>query len=124
MWRYYNPNPVAAREEDCAIRAVSAALGISWDDAFDLIAENAKRMGATMHNNAAWGSVLREHGFRKEIIPDTCPDCYSAADFCEDNPIGTFILGFTGHTACVKNGFLMDSWDSSDEIPTFVWFKP
>jgi SNF2 family DNA or RNA helicase len=27
MWRYFNPNPVAAREEDCAVRAVSAALG-------------------------------------------------------------------------------------------------
>lgn len=47
-WEYFNPNPVAAREEDCAVRAVSAALGISWDKAFDMIAHNAKQMGAVM----------------------------------------------------------------------------
>jgi len=73
MYRYFNSNPVAAREQDCAIRAVSAALGISWDEAFDLIAYNAKQMGATMNNNAAWGGVLRQHGFKRYIVPDYSP---------------------------------------------------
>ena len=63
MWEYYNPNPVAAREEDCAVRAVSAALGVSWDEAFDMIAHNAKQMGAMMHRDAAWGSVLAAINF-------------------------------------------------------------
>ena len=97
MYRYFNSNPVAAREQDCAIRAVSAALGISWDEAFDLIAYNAKQMGATMNNNAAWGSVLRQHGFKKRIIPNSCPDCYDAADFCYDHPEGVYVLGFDSH---------------------------
>ena len=123
MWKFYNPNPVAAREEDCAVRAVSAALGISWDEAFDLIAENAKQMGATMNRNAAWGSVLRQHGFRKQIIPNTCPDCYSAEEFCIDHPEGVYVLGFDGHTAAVIDGTLLDTWDSSDEIPTYFWWR-
>lgn len=123
MYRYYNPNPVAAREQDCAIRAVSAALGISWDEAFDLIAHNAKQMGATMNNNAAWGSVLRQHGFTKRIIPNSCPDCYSAEDFCVDNPKGVFVLGFDSHTAAVIDGVLLDTWRSSDEIPQYYWSR-
>lgn len=121
MWEYFNNNPVAAREEDCAVRAVSAALGISWDEAFDLIAENAKQMGATMNRNAAWGSVLRQHGFKKQIVSNTCPDCYSAADFCIDHPTGVYVLGFDGHTATVIDGVLLDTWDSSDEIPVYFW---
>lgn len=123
-FEYFNPNPVAAREEDCAVRAVSAALGISWDEAFDLIAHNAKQMGAMMHRDAAWGSVLRQHGFKRAIIPNSCPDCYTAEDFCIDNPNGTYVLGFGTHTAAVVDGgVLLDSWDSSDEIPIYVWYR-
>lgn len=123
MYRYFNSNPVAAREQDCAIRAVSAALGISWDEAFDLIAYNAKQMGATMNNNAAWGSVLRQHGFKKRIIPNSCPDCYSASDFCYDHPEGVYVLGFDMHTAAVIDGTLLDTWNSSEEIPTYYWSR-
>lgn len=123
MWKYFNPNPVAAREEDCAIRAVCAALGISWDRAFDMIADNAKQMGAMMHNNAAWGSVLRQHGFTKRIIPNSCPNCYTAADFCHDHPRGVYVLGFDRHTATVRDGVLMDTFDSLDEIPIFYWTR-
>lgn len=123
MYRYYNPNPVAAREQDCAIRAVSAALGISWDEAFDLIAYNAKQMGATMNNNAVWGGVLRQHGFKKRIIPNSCPDCYSASDFCYDHPEGVYVLGFDMHTAAVIDGTLLDTWNSSEEIPTYYWSR-
>ena len=123
MYRYFNPNPVAAREEDCAVRAVSAALGISWDEAFDLIAYNAKQMGAMMHRDAAWGSVLRQHGFVRATIPNSCPDCYTAEDFAIDNPEGIFVLGFGTHTACIRDGVLMDVFDSRDEVPIYVWYR-
>lgn len=62
MWIKYNANPVANRVEDCSIRAVAVALDITWDEAFDQIAEMAKSMGAVMHQNAAFGAVLRKHG--------------------------------------------------------------
>lgn len=111
------------REEDCAVRAVSKALGVSWDKAFDLIAANAKQMGAMMHRDAAWGSVLRQHGFYRTIVPNFCPDCYTAADFCADNPEGVFVLGFGSHTATVIDGTLYDTFDSLDEVVIYVWFK-
>lgn len=123
-FEYYNPNPIAAREEDCAVRAVSAALDISWDEAFDLIAHNAKQMGSMMHRDAAWGSVLRQHGFKRAVIPNSCPDCYTAEDFCIDNPHGTYVLGFGTHTATVVDGgVLLDTWDSRDEVPIYVWYR-
>ena len=123
MFAYYNQNPVAAREEDCAVRAVSAALGISWDEAFDLIAHNAKQMGAMMHRDAAWGSVLRQHGFVRKVIPNSCPECYTAEDFAIEHPRGVYVLGFGTHTAAVIDGTILDTWDSRDEIPIYVWEK-
>lgn len=122
-WRYYNPNPTGRMVGDCAVRAVSSALGISWEEAFDLITENGYEMGDMPSSDAVWGAVLRQHGFYRQAIPNDCPDCYSAEDFARENPEGTFVLGFGGHVATVKNGTILDSWDSSREIPQFVWYR-
>ena len=70
-----------------------------------------------------WGAVLEKQGFRRSMIADTCPDCYTAERFCEDHPRGTYVLGFGGHTATVVNGDLYDAWDSSNEIPIYVWHR-
>lgn len=121
VYRYFNPNPVAAHTRDCVIRAIAAVLNISWDDAFDLIAERAKQMGQTMDENAVYGSILRQIGFYRATIPDYCPDCYTAADFVCEHPKGVYVLGFTGHVAAVIDGQIWDSWDSSNEIPTYYW---
>jgi hypothetical protein len=123
MWIKYNANPIANNVEDCSIRAVSLALGISWDDAFDLVAEMAKNMGVMPHNNAAWGAVLRRYGFNRALIPNTCPDCYTAEDFCRDYPEGVYVLGFGNHTATIKDGNIYDTWNSSDEIPQYFWYR-
>lgn len=123
MWVEYNPSPTGRRVGDCAVRAVAKALGLDWEQAFSLLAANAYAMGDMPSSDSVWGSVLRQHGFYRKSIPDTCPDCYTAGDFCRDNPRGTFVLGFGGHVATVINGNLYDSWNSLMEAPQFVWYR-
>lgn len=121
MWIKYNANPVANRVEDCAIRAVAVALDVSWEYAFDLIAKNAKEMGNVMHSNAVFGSVLRQHGFKRFIVPNSCPDCYTLIDFCMDNPEGVYVVGLDSHVVAVVDGNYIDTWDSGNEIPIYYW---
>jgi len=92
MWIEYNPNPTGRRVEDCAVRAVAKALGKDWETAFALIAKNAYAMGDMPHSNSVWGAVLRQHGFYRKSIPDTCPDCYTVEDFLRDHPKGIYVL--------------------------------
>ncbi len=120
-FRYFQPNPTGQNTRDCVIRAMCAVLGLRWDDAFDIVAARAKQMGQTMDDNAVYGSILRQRGFVRKVIPMTCPDCYTAEDFCMDNPDGVFVLGFTGHVAAVIQGQLWDSWDSRELLPTYFW---
>lgn len=122
-WKYFNPNPTGRNVGDCSVRAVAAALDIPWEEAFDLIAENAFQMGDVMSADSVWGATLRQHGYYRMAIPNDCPDCYTAADFARENPEGTFVLGFGGHVCTVKDGAIWDSWDSSQEIPQFVWYR-
>ena len=122
-YKFYNPNPVGRMTNDCSVRALSKALGVTWDEAYLKLSYNGKQMGVMPDNKTVLQSVLRQHGFFKEIVPDTCPDCYTAAAFCFDHPIGIFVLAFSNHVATVVDGVLYDSWDSSQEVPLYYWYK-
>lgn len=122
MWIHYNPNPVARNVGDCAVRAVAKALNTSWESAYAMIAANGYAMGDMPSSNSVWGAVLRQHGFKRKAIPDSCPDCYTAEEFGEDHPSGIFVLGFGNHVATVVDGDIYDSWDSSQDIPQYFWF--
>lgn len=122
-WIRFNPNPVGNRVEDCAQRAIAAALDVDWDTASDLIYEMARGMGTTTYDDAAWGAVLRRAGFVRQIIPNTCPDCYTVADFCRDHPRGVYVLKTAGHVVTVIDGRAWDTWDSTGEIPAYYWHR-
>lgn len=124
MWRKFNNNPSGRSVGDCAVRAVSAALGVTWETAYAMMAVNGYSMGDMPSSNSVWGAVLRQNGFYRKAIPDTCPDCYTFQDFANDHTEGVYVLGTGTHVATVKDGVILDAWDSSNEIPQYVWFKP
>ena len=123
MWIEFNNNPTGRRVGDCSVRAVSKALDIDWETAYAMIANNGFQMGDMPSSNSVWGAVLRQNGFYRKSIPDSCPDCYTAEDFCRDNPKGTFVLGFGTHVATVVDGNLYDAWNSSNEVPQYFWYR-
>lgn len=123
MFIEYNANPVANRTEDCGIRAVAVALDISWDDAFNLLARNARQMGDVMHSNAVISSVLRQNGFNRAIIPNTCPDCYRIADFAREHPHGDYVVGTGTHVVAVIDGNIIDTFNSMDLVPLWYWYR-
>ena len=123
MWEYYNPNPAGRSVGDCAVRAVARALNLDWEAAYTIIASAGFDMCDMPSSDAVWGAVLRKHGFVRKTIPDGCPNCYTAEDFCSVHLNGTYVLGFGQHAATVVDGVLYDSWDSSKAIPQYYWEK-
>jgi hypothetical protein len=49
MWIHYNPNPTGRSVDDCAVRAVSKALSMEWEDAYIEICSNGLAMGDMPH---------------------------------------------------------------------------
>ena len=123
MFVEWNENPTGRRVGDCAVRAVAKALGISWERAYAMLALNGFLMGDMPSSNSVWGALLRQNGFKARTIPDSFPECYTAADFAADHPDGVYVLGFGNHVATIVNGDIYDAWDSSNEIPQYVWYK-
>ncbi len=123
MWRKYNANPANRQVGDCTVRAICAATGESWEATYCGIAVMGFCMNDMPSSNAVWGAYLRKKGFCRHFMPDTCPDCYTVADFCADHPHGTYILALSSHVVAVKDGDWLDTWDSGNEIPIFYWHK-
>ena len=74
-------------------------------------------------SNAVWGNVLKNNGFHRHVIPDTCPNCYTVREFVEDNPELTGILATGTHVIAVDSGNYFDTWDSGNEVPIYYWRK-
>ena len=122
-YEYFNNNPMKRNVGDCSVRAISKALGIDWESAYITIMMSGYAMCDMPSSDAVFGSVLRQNGFKRAIVPNSCPDCYTISDFSEQNKKGTFVVGTGGHVVTVVDGAYYDSWDSGQEIPIYVWYK-
>lgn len=123
MWKEYNPNPSGVKTDDCAVRALAKATDTDWETAYARLAMNGFAMGLMPNNSATFAAAMRKNGFYRKALPNTCPDCYTVADFAEDNPDGVFVLASGTHTVAIVDGDIYDMYDSSSVIPLFVWYQ-
>ena len=123
MYIPYNPNPLNLRTDDCVIRALTKALDKPWEEVYIDLCLKGLEMGDWGNNNAIWDEYLRDNGFKREIVNNTCPDCYTIEDFCSDNPIGVYVLGTGTHAVAVKDGSYFDLYDSGQQVPIYAYRK-
>ena len=120
---YVNPNPDNNITGDCTVRALSLVLKTDWDTAYIELVVYGFMLKDMPSSNRTWSSMLYDHGFRRHIIPDTCPDCYTIRQFCIDYPEGVYLLATGTHVVAIIDGNYYDSWDSGNEVPVYYWKK-
>lgn len=123
MYIPFNPNPANRRTDDCVIRAISKVLDIPWERAYIMLAVKGLETYDLPNANNVWGALLKDNGFVREVIPNTCPDCYTVEDFCADNPVGTYVLGTGTHAIACIDGNYYDTWQSGESVPIYVYRK-
>lgn len=121
MWKRFNPNPMNKAVGDCVVRAIVKATGMSWMEVFNLLCDKGAQLYDMPSSNGVWGAMLRDMGFKRYSIPNSCPYCYTIRDFAEDHPDGLYILATGSHVVTCEDGCYYDSWDSGDEIPQFYY---
>lgn len=120
---YFNPNPSKNLVGDCVIRAISKLTEKPWDDVYLGVSMQGFTDKDMPSSNAVWDSYLRNHGYMKFVIPNTCPDCYTVAQFAEEHPTGKYMLATGTHVIAVVDGDYYDTWDSGMEKPIYFYTK-
>lgn len=123
MYRPYNPNPAGNRTDDCTIRAICKATGKSWDEVYTGACLQGFLIKCMPESNVTWHAYLKKLGYSRSVIPNSCPDCYTVAEFAADHPKGTYILALRSHVVTVIDGDYYDIWDSGAEVPIYYWCK-
>lgn len=124
-YKYYNPNPLNKHVGDCVIRAISKVCNMTWEDTYISIVARGLQLKDMPSSNHVWKSYLYDRGFYPEVIPDTCPYCYTLIDFCNDHPVGTYIVQVSDreHVVAVVHGDYFDTYDSGHEVPSMYLKK-
>lgn len=123
MWIQQNPNYLDKHTGDCTVRALSIVLGKDWIWTYLELCIQGLIMAQMPSDNQVWDALLRSNGFQRETIPNSCPDCYTVKDFCNDHKSGIYVLGTGNHVVAIVDGNYVDDWDSGNEVPLFVWSK-
>ena len=120
-YKYYNPNPHGLNTGDCVVRAIAKATGKGWRAVYQELCVRGLALGDMPSANRVWNDYLTHIGFRRYVIPNTCPNCYTVRDFAEDYPQGVYILATGTHVVTVIDGTYYDAWDSGDRVPIFYF---
>ena len=123
MFKLTNPNPNRHTIDDCVVRAIAIATGHSWDYIYIALTMRAYELKAMPSTNFVWDGYLRDIGYKRNAIPDMCPDCYTIEEFCKDHPNGSYILATGQHVVAVINGDYYDTWDSGELVPIYYYRK-
>ena len=93
MWHKFNPNPRGSSVGDCVVRAVAAATGRSWEQAYIALALTGYALGDMPSANRTWGAYLQKQGYKRRMVEADCTTCYTVADFAREYPRGVYVLG-------------------------------
>jgi hypothetical protein len=118
----YNANPLNKNAGDCVIRAISKATHKKWDDIYLALSAKGFDLKDWGNSNAVWDAYLRQIGYYRHIVPDTCPDCYTIREFAKDKPNGTYIVATGTHVVAVVDGIYFDTFDSGD-MPVIYYYS-
>lgn len=96
MYKYANMNPKGNNVDDCTIRAISVAEGISWDEAYIKLSESARKLGLMMSSIPAIDYYLDRRYKRVNTNAAT------VGDFVSKHPRGVYLITMPRSHNCLQ----------------------
>lgn len=123
-FKYYNANPRRKHTTDCVVRAICTALDQPYNQTVKELTELWLKTGLQMSDVKCYGKYLKSKGFTKNKQPRK-PDNtkYTGREFVKIFK-GVCVAHLGGnHIVCIKNGKVLDIWDSTEGCIGNYWAR-
>lgn len=116
-FKYTNTHPKGLRSlGDCVFRAISIATGKTWLEVYDELSALGRELLAPANDNVTYAAYLDKIATRvpaikdgKRLLPTQLPKT------------GTFVVRQANHLTCVKNGKVLDTWNTTERSSYLIW---
>lgn len=121
-FKYYNANPKNKHTTDCVARAICTALGKPYEQTVKELMELWLKTGYDMSEAKCFGKYLELKGWIKNRQPRKSDNTkYTGKEFVKIFK-GVCVANLGGnHTVCIKDGKVLDIWDSTDGCIGNYW---
>lgn len=115
MFKYYNANPRGLYIEDCVLRAISVAEGISWQECHEKLSRLANKEATLLSD------VIFVEGYLDDRYQRYCYTNLTVGEFAKRCPKGNYLVTMNGHITAIINNAIVDTWDCSKRIMKCCW---
>lgn len=121
-FHYYNANPKNRITVDCSFRAISTALNQDYNQTVMEMAELMCKTGYALDDKKGIKAYLALKGWIMHLQPRHLDGTkYTGKEFCKEFE-GTCIANIGGHhIVCIKDGKVLDTWDSTNGCIGNYW---
>jgi len=122
-YQYYNPHPKQKKVGDCVKRAFTIATGKDYMEIQRELNALKNELGLdSFNNNKNFQEYIKRNGWLKLSFKAVKGEPrMNGHRFVKDYPKGTYVLRMAGHLATVKDGVLLDTWDSRKKCVYNAW---
>ena len=123
-FQYYNANPKGKKTTDCVVRAICTALDQTYEQTVKDLTEFWIKTGYDCHDDKCYGKYLELKGFVKMKQPRKADNKkYTGKEFVKTfKGVCVAHIG-AHHVVCIKDGKVLDIWDSTDGCIGTYWMK-
>ena len=115
MFKYYNANPQKLLINDCVLRSISVAEGISWNECQEKLSYLANKKAMLLND------VEFVEDYLDDRYPRECCNNMTVGEFAKNCPKGHFVVTMNGHITAIIDNVIVDTFDCSDRIMWCCW---
>ncbi len=121
VFKYSNPHPKGLHTTDCVVRAVALAFDKDYLEVRRELNQSKKELGFGSYKETKFiYEYLKSYDRIVLKVPKGVPRV-KVDDFALNFKEGTYIVKLAKHIACIKDGKLLDTWDSSYRSVYTAW---
>lgn len=114
-YKFYNANPKGLFVDDCVLRSISVAEGISWSECQERLSKLANKEGMILND------VVFVEKYLDNNYPRKCYNNMTIGEFAKKCPRGHFVVTTLGHITAIIDNVIVDTFDCSKRKMMCCW---